>query len=114
MSSRSVSPPLQPPLNDGSLKLSPVPEGNESINSSTPGLDENQLEEIHTNISAQIITEQMLIEIYNEKNSSIKSMGSHKEKSVEAPKTPSPEPRNKISNKLSLLDFCFNGFGFRR
>jgi hypothetical protein len=80
MGNRESSPPSQPcdemlasflcrtNISDSLTARSVSPLQFRSNDSLTPVLEEDRLDEIHTDFSAKIITEKMLIEIYNENN----------------------------------------------
>jgi len=101
-----------------------------SNDSLTPVLEEDRLEEIHIDVSAQIITEEMLIEIHNEnqakkQNHNIRVEKNNNQKISRDQNKENVSPSNvcltkktlssdRQSNRSqSLLGFIINGFGPR-
>lgn len=121
-----IPPPITPPTRSAS------PENIKSNDSLTPVIEEKKLEEIHINVSAKIITEQMLIEIYNDeknrqnnknnqisdnqKNTNVINDCKNKNKPpaivclVGNDKSNHSAIKTNSSNHQSLLSFVFNGF----
>jgi hypothetical protein len=142
MGNRESSPPIQPcdeilasftcsaniSNYSPNRSVSPLQLGLE--NNLTPVLEEDRLEEIHIDVSAQIITEQMLIEIYKEnqakkQNDNIRVVKNNNQKICSNQNKENVSPSNVIlPNKSvlsgcqskpnqSLLSFIFNGLGPR-
>lgn len=133
MGTRESSPPIQPPdemfasfacsTNISNRSVSPLQfRSNDSL---TPVLEEDCLKKIHIDVSTQIITEQMLIEIYKENHDIRLTKQNHNIPVVNNQKISSNQDKENISpsniclpNKFassrqtqSLLNFIFNGLG---
>ena len=142
MGNRESSPPIQPydkmlssfpcrtNISDSLTARSVSPLQFRSNDSLTPVLEEDRLEEIHIDVSAQIITEQMLIEIYKEnqakkQNHNIRVVKNNNQTiSRDQNKENVPPSDVILLNKSvlsgcqskpnqSLLSFIFNGLGPR-
>ncbi len=136
MGNRESSPPIQPcdemlasflcrtNISDSLTARSVSPLQFRSNDSLTPVLEENRLEEIHIDVSAQIITEQMLIKIYNEnqakkQNDNIRFEKNNNQRISSDQNKENVSPSNIcLPNKFassrqtqSLLNFIFNGLG---